>query len=156
LMQRRCGPGRVVAIEPDPEHVDRLETNLRLNHALGVHVIAAAAGRSNGPGVLHRHRHPIENSVEAGERAGATPVAIKTLDFLALSLPVPDIVKIHVPAGVDDVVRGASDLLATVRPVIVLEVRAGGGLAALDLLRGAGYGVRALDDSHVLAEPIID
>ena len=141
LMHRICGPGRVVAVEPDLALVDRLEANCRLNHALGLVVVAAAAAPQRASGMV-------------------------TLDSLLERHEPPHLVKIDVSGAEADALSGARKLLTVVRPLVLVELHGAAGLHALELLHDAGYRTRAIDrpddvigalrsghDRHVLAEP---
>jgi FkbM family methyltransferase len=166
LMHRLCGPGRVVAVECDPDSRDRLETNLRLNHALGVHVFNGAAGPSEGTVSLVRRRDPCANSVTSEAIAGALPVRVAPLDLLLEHYPAPSLVKIDIEGGEADALAGSPEILLEVRPVLIVQLHKSAGIAALDLLHAAGFRTRAIDrpddvvaelrvggTRHVLAEP---
>jgi len=166
LFYRLCGPQRVVAVEPNAESRERLEANLAVNHALGVHVIDAAVSDHAGGGSLILHRDPVETEVTSDVLRGATAVRLVTLDALLDSCPIPHVVKLDVEGSEAPALRAAKRLLHEVRPTLVVEVHKTAGIEALAALRDAGYRVRAIDRTsdvvnelrrggtrHVIAEP---
>lgn len=55
LMRRVCGPGSVVAVEPDTSNRARLVVNLAANGATDVYVVGKAVGAREGTARLRRH-----------------------------------------------------------------------------------------------------
>ncbi len=134
LMYRTCGPGRVVALEPDPANRARLEKNLALNGTRDVFVIPAAAGRSPGKAWLKRH-----GSCTRMAPSGDIACDVVRLDDLLERFPPPRLVKMDIEGGEDDALAGASRLLSEVRPVWVVELHGPPGEAACERLRQADY-----------------
>jgi FkbM family methyltransferase len=143
LLRTVAGPGRVVAVEPDPANLARLRRHLSENGADDVRVIPAAAGARPGKGQLNRRDgHPSETRVIS---AGSGPCEVVTLDGLLDHVPVPGLVKMDVEGAEADVLAGAPQLLEKIRPVWIIELHGAGGAQAVSLLRQAGYRVAALD-----------
>ena len=168
LAARLTGPsGRVLAFEPVPE-VARLARAAAARNELSdrVEVRAIAVGATEGTASLHvveesswshlasRGRHP--------DTVATIDVPIVTLDSLVLGgEPAPDVIKVDVEGAEVDVLRGASVLLRTARPVLLIELHETNDEVA-DLLEDAGYvlenldgptSVRAAGPVRVLARP---
>lgn len=125
--------GRVVAFEGDPENVDRLRANSVRNGLEGrlqaVH--AAVWSRTASEGLPFR-RGTTARSQGGIEADGNHPVlakgeiinvpAITLDDFVAAGGLPPRLVKIDVEGGEYEVLRGATTLFATQRPLIIAEV----------------------------------
>jgi FkbM family methyltransferase len=140
--------GRILAIEPLPENVGRLEQNVRRNELENVTIVGAAAGADDGEIVLNVAADSAFSSVGTVTKyraAGALRVPCRRLDSLWAELGRPHValVKIDVEGAELDVLDGATELLRASRPVLLVE--ADPGLAAEALaahLTDAGY-VRA-------------
>src|SRR5262249_59825147 len=78
------------------------------------------------------------SSQTGGYRYQQATVTI-SLDFLLDYFPAPSVVKIDVETAESDVLRGASRLLSTVRPVIWCEVAADNSETVSELLQQAAY-----------------
>ena len=123
---RLVGPtGRVVAIEPVPTTVERLQRNISRNH-LGkiVEVRAEACGAEQGLVDIWVPNAGHHTSASAGRMDGSTPieVPVTTLDEAADGRAVR-LVKIDVEGFEAAVLAGATNLLrADEPPVVVLEV----------------------------------
>jgi FkbM family methyltransferase len=141
--------GRVVAIEPDPENVARLEANLRLNRLANVLVQRVAAADGEGEAELHVANDPAFHStvaVHAGREVGRTlRVPTTRLDtiWMRLGQPAVSAIKIDVEGAELAVLRGAETLLRETRPTLLLEANTAGELRALtDWLAQRSYARR--------------
>ena len=129
---RRVGTsGRVVAAEPSSRERAHLQRNLGRNGLDNVTVVPAAIGASSGLADLH-----LAHGVHAGHntlgsfahddvvRASLERVPIEPLDAIIarLSLARVDFVKIDVEGAEARVIAGASTVLSSMRPVLLLEV----------------------------------
>jgi FkbM family methyltransferase len=129
---RRVGPtGRVVAAEPSSRERAHLQRNLGRNGLDNVTVVPAAIGGSSGLADLH-----LAHGVHAGHntlgsfahddvvRASLERVAIEPLDSVIarLGLPRVDFVKIDVEGAEARVIAGAATVLASLRPLLLIEV----------------------------------
>lgn len=118
--------GRVVAIEPIEANVELLHRNIALNAADQIQVVHAAAVSRPGPVTMHRSSFTnargslLRNACATGE-----PVEVPgtTLDTVAeqLSLDRIDLVKIDAEGADLDVLLGAGQVLARLRPRLVVE-----------------------------------
>lgn len=129
---RRVGPsGRVVAAEPSSRERAHLQRNLGRNGLDNVSVIPAAIGAAAGRADLH-----LAHGVHAGHntlgafvhddvvRASLERVAIEPLDAVVarLGLAKVDFIKIDVEGAEARVIAGASAVLASMRPLLLIEV----------------------------------
>ena len=129
---RRVGPsGRVVAAEPSSRERAHLQRNLGRNGLDNVSVIPAAIGATSGLADLH-----LAHGVHAGHntlggfahddvvRASLERVPIEPLDSIIgrLALPRVDFVKIDVEGAEARVIAGASNVLTSMRPMMLIEV----------------------------------
>lgn len=129
---RRVGPsGRVVAAEPSSRERAHLQRNLGRNGLDNVTVVPAAIGAAAGLADLH-----LAHGVHAGHntlgsfahddvvRASLERVPIEPLDAVIarLNLPRVDFVKIDVEGAEAGVIAGASTVLKSMRPLLLLEV----------------------------------
>jgi FkbM family methyltransferase len=129
---RRVGSsGRVVAAEPSSRERAHLQRNLGRNGLDNVAVVPAAIGAAPGLADLH-----LAHGVHAGHntlgdfahddvvRASLERVSVETLDAVVarLGLGRVDFVKIDVEGAEASVIAGASSLLTTMRPLLLIEV----------------------------------
>src|SRR5882724_12282316 len=129
---RKVGPGgRVVAAEPSSRERAHLQRNLGRNGLDNVSVVPAAIGAAVGLADLH-----LAHGVHAGHntlgsfahddvvRASLERVPIEPLDAVIarLGLARVDFVKIDVEGAEARVIAGASTVLASMRPLLLLEV----------------------------------
>lgn len=156
---RLVGPtGAVVAIEPAPECFTALQRNLALT---GVeHVRSLQAALSDAPGTAKLMFFPEARTqnklatVEETYRPGAQPrevdVAALTVDMLAATAGVPDLLKIDVEGAAAAVLRGARETLASRAPIVYIELHGPDEQAGVrDSLLASGYSARRLDGSLV-------
>ena len=153
------GEGRVIAFEPDPDHVALIESAALLNHFSQVEVHRVALAAEKGRATLHRNPQNAGNQSLLAANVSATSdtieVEVETLDgVLAKALgdrPV-DLLKIDTEGAEGLVLSGASRTLETPGIEILLEfwpegiTRFGGDPAALlgDLV-ARGFELRSLE-----------
>jgi FkbM family methyltransferase len=154
LFHRLCGPQRVVAIEPNPTTRDRLEANLRLNHVLGVNVVAGAAWACAGTGSMVHRRDPAEDAATNEIIPGAEVIRLLALDDLLDCLAWPGVVKMDIEGGEAGALAGATKLLHDVRPHFIVELHKRAGIQAISTLRAAGYTVRAIDRTNSVTDEL--
>jgi FkbM family methyltransferase len=129
---RRVGPsGRVVAAEPSSRERAHLQRNLGRNGLDNVSVVPAAIGAAAGLADLH-----LAHGVHAGHntlggfahddvvRASLERVPIEPLDAVVarLGLAKVDFVKIDVEGAEARVIAGATAMLTSMRPLMLIEV----------------------------------
>jgi FkbM family methyltransferase len=118
--------GEVIAIEPDPDVVQRANRNIALNDVDNVRVVNAAASGSAGEMRLFR---PSPHDTNRGRASllqhpylTGTTIAVPavTVDEVCAGDTV-SLIKIDVEGHEAAVVRGATDTLARCRPSVVFE-----------------------------------
>jgi FkbM family methyltransferase len=125
--------GRVVAFDGDPENAAALrESGLRNHLEARLEVVHAAVWSYTSSRGIPFRRGGTRRSQGGVEVNGQRPVAgtgeiitvpaITLDDFIAHGGPVPQLVKIDVEGGELEVLRGATNLFANHRPLIIAEV----------------------------------
>ena len=123
---------RVVCVEPHPNLVPLLTRNLELNAVTAVRVLPYAAGRGAGSAYISRDKELVHNiggsRVQDVRPDDGVEVRMASLDAL-LDGPIPSpedrrvtCVKIDVEGLELDVLRGATGILRTHRPQLVIEL----------------------------------
>jgi FkbM family methyltransferase len=139
---------RVIAIEPHPTRFRYLERNVALNGLSNVTCMNCAMGAAEGEIALYDldptlGPRPLDVSATPG-RGRCYRVPLRTVDSLVEEA---DLLKIDVEGYEAEVLRGASNLLAS-GPRLVIEALAGPAMLA-DLLDG--YSLQELDPHTYLA-----
>ncbi|MFN7918882.1 MAG: FkbM family methyltransferase [Bryobacteraceae bacterium] len=169
---RRVGPsGRVVAVEPDPRNRARTEQNLSLNGLTNVNSQDLAIAGATG--VMNLLLSDDTNShLEGGYWVGAgddrerwarregslsrLPIQCSTLDdaFFERQLPKPDLIKLDIEGAEKDALLGTSRLVASIRPLFVIELHNPEcDKAAWQWAQACRYRLFSLDSRRVLTEP---
>lgn len=112
--------GRVVAFEPLPENLQFLRRHVVLNHLVNVDVLGLAVGERNGRATFKPGSNRSTGSLEAG--TDGIPVEVASLDALVAEgrIPSPHLIKIDIEGGETDALRGASRVLTSSKPVILV------------------------------------
>jgi FkbM family methyltransferase len=152
LAARLVAPtGIVVAFEPVARNIRYLRRHLEMNGCSNVRVFAAAVSDQVGTanfeaGPSHSEGHLITDDSPA---SSAYSVSLVTLDRLVAQreTPIPQLIKIDVEGAEYAVLRGATDLLRSARPQILLSTHS----TALrhqctEYLTRMGYDVRPMRD----------
>jgi len=153
---RRVGPGgRVIALEPSTRELERLQANLEQNGLSNVTVVRAGAHREPGRALLqvsgfgHEGHNTLGALAHDAVAMGSEEVVLETLDRIAEreGLARVDLLKIDAEGAEAAVLDGAREILATSRPLVLIEIleaalsAQGAGRADLiGRLRAAGYG----------------
>ena len=122
-MARSVGPqGQVIAIEPAPRAVARLQRNLALNSFSNVEVVVTALGDHD----TELAELQLQSSYPLSGRGGPerTLVRVARLDALVLEQRVSrvDLIKIDVDGQEARVLRGAREALQRFRPALFFEL----------------------------------
>lgn len=129
LAARLVGPGgRVVAFEPVPGNASLVRRNAGLNGLGNLEVIESAVGDRCGSATLVLARHcggaALSGTQRPPDACGEIEVRLTTLDawWAGAGRPRPSFVKVDVEGGELDVLRGARQMLSSVRPCLLVEV----------------------------------
>lgn len=149
LMARAVGAdGAVVAFEPHPKNIDRLQANLdRNSFASIVQVIPLAVADQTGPARFQIHvsggmGRLVGTSIKADRFIGEIDVSQISLDEYVYGRenPPPELIKVDIEGGEALAIRGMKRLLREARPILLLELH--GLKAAQDVwgsLKAAEY-----------------
>lgn len=158
---RLVGPsGRVFSFEADPEIAGRLRENVERNKFSWITVETLAVWSSSV--TLPLAHHLAHDSFDRGlSRISMQPTTEKTIQVHSVSLdeytcsaPPPDFIKCDVEGAEIEVFRGAQNLLAAKRPIVLCELHSPECRAAvLRQLFSLGYTIENLSANHVLALP---
>jgi FkbM family methyltransferase len=152
----RVGPeGCVLAVEPSPRDLAKLQANVVLNDTDWVRMVPAALAEQEGEATLlvagddHAGQNTLGDIIYPGvSQVGRVQVPATTLDALATSYRLDrlDIVKLDVEGAEIRALSGGSGLLQRFKPLLLLEAsdaslrRQGGTLGGLlALLTDTGY-----------------
>lgn len=109
IFAKQVGPlGRVIAIEPDSENIERIKANLALNDLHNVTVMHRAVGTTSGEVLRFAVERVVDEPVPGHRNEDVLTVSI---DDLAASGK-PDVIKIDIEAWELAALRGASKTLA--------------------------------------------
>jgi FkbM family methyltransferase len=163
LAQRVGSSGAVVAFEPSPRERARLERNVAINGIDNVRIVPKALSDKAGRAVFHvaDAEHNGQNTLGSFGHKGVNEVESIEVDVVRLDDVFSefarvrlDLIKMDVEGAELAVLRGAAELIARDRPLILLEVfdaalRGQGASAAdlLDWLRAAHYQLWAFDET---------
>lgn len=145
-LARRVGSaGRVFAFEPFPENVSRLKGNLRLSDISNVDIFPLALGEDDGEISLHiTEDTAFVTTGEVGplSTGESLQVPMSKLDTIwrQKGSPLVHLLKIDVEGAELSVLKGASGLLQTCQPILMVEANDLNHLNAItDWLSPLGY-----------------
>ena len=161
--RRVAREGRVIAMEPSPRELHRLQQNIAINRLENVVVDRRAVGRQRGTATLHvaDAEHNGQNTLGDFGHNGVTAIEhiqvnLVDLDSLVAehALARVDVVKMDVEGSELEVLSGAEDVLHKFRPIILFELfdaslrkQGASAPAVLDFLRARGYRFLTFDDA---------
>jgi FkbM family methyltransferase len=123
IAARLVGPdGRVVAIEPSPAAVSALRHNVTLNSFTNVEVHTLALSDTSGTGTFAEGGKLVWGQVTSKDGGAEGNVVLTTLDELVLRHDLrPNVVKMDIEGAETDALRGASETLESIRPIVLCE-----------------------------------
>ena len=155
------GAGRVYAFEPAPANIAVLRANVERNALSQVTIVESAVAEAPGRMSLQLDRyaggHVLANAGAVLNPQGQVEVDVISLDDFARQAGVrsPDLVKIDVEGAEMQVIAGMSELLRTVRPLVLFEADAASVTACEaqyqqigSALAAFGYEIERLGDSY--------
>jgi FkbM family methyltransferase len=116
--------GRVIAFEPGAENCRYLRRNVSLNDLKNVDVVQAAVGRRAGEATLSvLPQHPAGSSLSSETADGCLleQVTVLTLDTYLRDFPRLDVVKVDIEGSEPDLLDGARQSFARLRPILIVE-----------------------------------
>ena len=143
LAQAVGSSGTVIAFEPLPSNAGRAEANLNLNKLSNARVLVTAVGAQDGVVQLNMAEDPAYPSIQCvAENQGTghclrVPIARLDTVWRQLGSPCVKCVKIDVEGAELEVLQGATDLLLSCRPLLILEANGKDALARLQHTLGA-------------------
>jgi FkbM family methyltransferase len=162
-MSRLVGSdGRVLGFEPNPATMARLSQTCRINHLeKNVRLFELAASDHTGPvsfvALEDEHSPSSRIGDERHLTTGEFQVESTRLDDLwnEEDLPDPGFVKLDVEDHEVAAIRGAREMLARSRPVILVEIHSIESLrGCVDELSALGYSIRPLSGAAVFRKVI--
>jgi FkbM family methyltransferase len=154
--------GSVIAVEPVPTAVERIERNIRINDLTNVEVIKAAAAATSGTAEFFYWSAGVPCSAglssEWAERwGGASSFQVRTLplDQLIGERRV-GLAKLDTETTEPDALRGMATTLERDRPLIFCEVLPGEGAELREVLGGLGYSYHLLTDEGSVQRDVIE
>ena len=144
LMARQVGPaGRVIAFEPLPSVYAALCENLRLNDLHWAQAECRAVADHDGEArIWSEAGNPLSFTARLAEEGDLVVPTVSIDRYIEVAdLARLDFVKIDVEGAEDAVIRGMTDTLQKIRPVVLLEIHANDGRESEGLrrLKEAGY-----------------
>lgn len=147
LAAHNAPQGKIFAFEPNHETAQRLKDNINRNHFSNIEVITKAVGDYDGYSKFYIPQQPFNSSIAAEHAISKNKVMvpITRLDtfYEEQNLTHVDIIKIDVEGAEDSVISGASSLIASTKPMIIIEIgkksASAGRSEALGFLKTLGY-----------------
>jgi FkbM family methyltransferase len=160
IAARLVGPeGQVVAFEPVLKNCGQLTLNAQLNNFTNVTVRCEALGNENGFATFFATLEPTLGRLKkfGAPEPGSDEitVAVRQLDRLIIDsgLPQPGLIKMDVEGAEVDVLLGASETLATARPLLLIELH-GTNNPVATLLEQQGYALHVLGNRGCVREAL--
>lgn len=150
LAARRAGPrGDVTAFEPVPRNIDHLRRHVDLNNLRNVKVVQAAVAESQGTRRFSTFEGPFEGHLDDQGGIEVETVSVDAVLDRGDGRP-PNVMKIDVEGAELQVLKGATDVLASGRPVIFLATHGEDvHRACCSFLRDFGYSLTPLDGETI-------
>ncbi len=172
LAMATLAPGKVTvhAFEPEPLNIQRLRHNIALNPGVDVRVVEKAVSDSNGAIRLYLskdHNAGTHSTISGGTNVSDDYVEIPavTLDTYVRdqNITALRLVKIDVEGGEYEVIKGAHETLASLRPIVLMELsdalQESRGFSTVEfkkLMKQFGYSAYTIADNGGLVPSIDD
>lgn len=165
-----AGAGRVIVFEPLPANQEAISRLCQLNPALPIELRKVALGKADGSFNFKVMPDPSMGKLDSSgfqpeaSSASQIEVAVRSIDSIVAAgeAPAPALLKIDVEGAELDVLLGATKLLSSFRPIVMLEAHSPLLHAGCrELLTEHGYRVSRLEPvshteavCHLVAVPI--
>lgn len=149
------GQGRVIVFEGWPENYAALQRNVELNLQLQVDIALEQQCIAAAPGLIRMAQGSSDGKhhIAAGDEAQTIEVPATSLDaYWQSTNACPDMILIDIEGFELDALKGGEKLLATCKPVLVLEHH-GEDAALTGWLSVHNYRVDTLGRRHLVARP---
>lgn len=166
LLSKAAGEqGKVLAFEPLPENVSRIQHNVQLNSLSNIRVYEYAVIDTNKPVIFYRHQSvgmgKAEGSAGRNDQeysATLTASGINLDDFIfEKGNPIPQLIKIDIEGGEVLALPGMRRLLREHNPILLLELHgAESEKAAWNELVNHGYNLFQMDNLDEKIESVDD
>ncbi|HZK80499.1 MAG TPA: FkbM family methyltransferase [Humisphaera sp.] len=145
--------GKVVSFEPHPETAEQLRAQMAANSVNNVTVVEAAVCEKIGTHKFSDDTAAVMAALDTAKAATRTvTVKTTTLDHEVQSKSVPDVLKIDVEGAEIDVIRGAKQLIAQRRPILLVEIHSNELAAEYDkAMADLSYNTHSLSGSEISA-----
>lgn len=149
--------GRVVAFEPLPANLVRLQANMALNpEGNRVQVVGAAVGADNSQAAFMVHESGGMGKLQAAKGRQTEYEDSITVEVISLDKWImdsggapPGLIKIDVEGGEAAVLEGLTSTLNSARPTILLELHGPEATSEVqDILSSRGYALHAARDGY--------
>jgi len=141
--------GHVYSFEPSPENLRELRKHLEMNHIKNCTVVGAAVSSAEGEAIFDPSDHRCKGHLAVN---GSLRVRTLALDGLVLQKEIrpPNLMKIDIEGAEFECLKGASNVIQEVRPIIFLathgpEIHS----ACIELLSKWNYRLASLDGQPV-------
>ena len=129
---KKCGGGRVISFEPNPETYLQLQNNVQLNQVNNVEILSMGIGDKQEIKTLAvRKYYPGSGSMEDDiksdilrEKYKTFQVEVDTLDncIEKKDLPKPDLIKIDIEGMEYNALLGMAETLSKYKPLLYIEI----------------------------------
>jgi FkbM family methyltransferase len=144
--------GQVIAFEPLPRNLAKIQRHLALNHLTNVDLNDCALSDLTDTLRFAKGENDFTGRISA-EGADLEVRSIRLDEFLReRSLPDPALLKIDVEGAEDRVLEGARELLRRAHPILVLALHGAAQKArCFEILRSLGYRIQGLSGKSITA-----
>jgi FkbM family methyltransferase len=129
LLARLVGPGgQVYSFEPSPANARQILYNARLNGFSNIHVDVAAVGQSDGKVAFRLTDFSTTGKLESvgtvDVQTDVIAARMRQLDAMISrgDIPPPALIKMDVEGAESEILKGATDVLQTARPILLIEL----------------------------------
>lgn len=161
FIARAVAPGRVLAVEPDPQNAERTRETIRVNKLTNAAVLERAIADSSGTLEFVGDGHPtqrhllgtfvgVKDSGYSGHSFSVKSVSIDDL-FADTNVVTPDLIKLDIEGAEGDALRASQMLGRKHRPIIAIELHNPNGDEALwHFCQSNRYSMRSVETGRAI------